>query len=123
MSAFRRFANAARGRTARTAAVVLIAAAGGAGAVIAVDGATSDTATPPAATTPAATSTASNRVALTARQTDFSDIYAERSAGVVSILAASSGGTRTAGRAARRSRPLSSRRSSHPGRRPRGRGW
>lgn len=93
MSAFRRFANAARSRTARTAAVVLIAAAGGAGAVIAVDGATSDTATPPAATTPAATSTASNRVALTARQTDFSDIYAERSAGVVSILAASSGGT------------------------------
>ena len=97
MSAFRQFADAARSRTSRTAAVVLVAAAGGAGAVIAVDGATSDSAAPPAVTAPAATSTASNRVALTARQTDFSDIYAQRSAGVVSILAASGGGTSDGG--------------------------
>lgn len=93
MSAFRTFANAARSRTSRTAAVVLVAAAGGAGAVMAVDGATSGGDAPPVpATPPAATAAASSRVALTARQTDFSDIYAERSAGVVSILASSSGG-------------------------------
>lgn len=95
MSAFRRLATAARSRTARMAAVVLIAAAAGAGAVIAVDGtAGSDGGgAQPGTAPPAATAAAPTRVALTARQMDFSEIYAERSAGVVSILASAGGGT------------------------------
>lgn len=83
-------ARAARTRTARTAAVAMAAAAIGAGAVIAVDGGADEPVTSTAAA--AATAAPSTSVSLTAGQTDFSDIYASRSAGIVSILAASGGG-------------------------------
>ncbi len=84
---------AVRTRTARTAAVALVAAAIGAGAVISVDGGGDGSAAAVASSPAAVTAPARTSVALTAAQTDFSDIYAERSGGVVSIHASTGGGT------------------------------
>lgn len=78
-----------RGRAARVGAIALAAAAIGAGGVIAVDAVRDDDAPAAATTTPAATTgtdTGSLAVALPG-SVDFTDIYARRSAGVVSILA------------------------------------
>lgn len=96
MAPFSSFARAARTRTARTAAVAMAAAAIGAGTVLAVDGGNDGSAPAGAAATTAASTTTAGTatsVALTAAQTDFSDIYAARSAGIVSILASSSSST------------------------------
>lgn len=91
MSSPRSFPAALRGRTARTGAVALMAAALGAGAVLGLDGLRDGDAAETAAlvSTPSPTTPAS----LTFAQTDFGAIYADRSAGVVSILAASGSDT------------------------------
>lgn len=93
MARFTPLARAARTRTARTAAVALAAAAIGAGAVVAVDAVDGGTGGPVTTTVSATTAPAPARtsVAYSGTQMDFSGIYAQRSAGVVSILAAASG--------------------------------
>jgi len=84
---------AAGGRLARTAAVALAAAAVGGGTVALVDAAAEPAATPaataPAVMTPASTTTAAAPGSATA--VDFSEVYARRRGGVVSITATAEG--------------------------------
>jgi putative serine protease PepD len=93
MSRARQIRRAVTGRTAKTAAVALAAAAIGGGIVAATEGGGGSSATPtvassssaaaaPEASTP---STAASLVSGGLTATDFSDIYARRRAGIVSI--------------------------------------
>ena len=81
-----RLRQAVTGRLGRTAAVALTAAAVGGGVVAAVDAATQPASAPASTTivqtTPASTATAGSG---SAQAVDFSQVYAERRAGVVSI--------------------------------------
>lgn len=89
MSRARQIRRAVTGRTAKTAAVALAAAAIGGGIVAATEGGGGSSSAPPVATAAAPTvatpSTAASLVSGGLTATDFSQIYARRQAGVVSI--------------------------------------
>jgi S1-C subfamily serine protease len=74
-----------RERAARLGAIALVAAAVGAGGVLAYDTVSGDEA--PVTATPAAAPSTTTPAALSATATDFSEVYAVRANGVVSILA------------------------------------